>query len=330
MPACPGQHAWAKIRHVSSNLSTPAAERVHFLKRLLPVLALLGATGMWGSTFAMQKDVMQRIGPLDFLGQRFLLAGIVSVIIFWPKLRRADWGTWKRGIILGVLYTVGQEAQTLGLSFTSASVTGFLTGLYVVLTPVVAFALFKVRQRPQLWFAVGLAAIGLGVMSFGGASGASAGGLGAGELLVFGSAVIFAFHVVFIERFVKGRDPIALTAIQMIVLGVLSFLLALPGGVTMPAGAQAFGDWAVIVYMAVGSGIGSLLLQTWAQARMSATRAAIVMASEPVWAAIFAVVLIAEVITPEAALGGTLIVGAMLVSQLDLPWLHRRRAQKQP
>ncbi|MDD7464730.1 MAG: DMT family transporter [Actinomycetaceae bacterium] len=287
--------------------------------RLLPVLALLAATGMWGSTFAMQKDLLVRINIFDFLGLRFAMAGIVAAIIFWPHLRRAGRDAWKYGAILGVLYTAGQELQTLGLQFTSASVTGFLTGMYVVLTPVVAYLFFRVRQNPRLWFAVVLATVGLATMSLNGFS------LGWGETLVLCSAAVYAIHVVLIERFVKRTDPIVLTAVQMIVLGALSMLAALPGGVQIPHGDLAVRDWAVIAYMAIFSGIGSLLLQTWAQARMSATRAAIVMTSEPVWAAFFAVVLIHEVLTPRVVLGGTLIVGAMLVSQLDLPWLRSRR-----
>ncbi|MDY5588795.1 MAG: DMT family transporter [Arcanobacterium sp.] len=290
-----------------------------FFKRLLPVLALLGATGMWGSTFAIQKDLLTRISPFDFLGVRFAMAGVVAAVIFWPRLRRAGWGAWKYGLILGALYTAGQELQTLGLQFTSASVTGFLTGMYVVLTPVVAYLVFRTRQNPKLWFAVGLATVGMAVMSLNGFA------LGIGEVTVLVSAVIYAIHVVLIERFVKHADPIVLTAVQMIVVGFFSMLIALPGGVELPHGDFLVRDWAVIAYMAIFSGIGSLLLQTWAQSHMSATRAAIVMTSEPVWSALFAVVLIHELITPRVVLGGTLIVGAMLVSQLDLPWLRRVR-----
>lgn len=284
------------------------------------MLALLGATGMWGSTFAMQKDLLTRVDVFDFLGIRFCMAGIVAAIIFWPRLRKAGRIVWIYGAILGALYTAGQELQTLALQFTSASVTGFLTGMYVVLTPVVAYLLFHVRQNPKLWFAVILATIGLATMSLNGLS------IGLGETLVLFSAAIYALHVVLIERFVKRADPVALTAVQMIVLGVLSMLAALPGGVGFPHGDLIMRDWAAIAYMAIFSGIGSLLLQTWAQARMSATRAAIVMTSEPVWSAIFAVILIHEVLTPRVVLGGTLIVGAMLVSQLDLPWLRSRRS----
>ena len=283
--------------------------------KLLPVLALLAATAMWGSTFAMQKDLFTRMDVFDFLGIRFGLAGLVCAALFFPRLRRASKETWRRGLILGVVYTAGQELQTLGLSLTTAATTGFLTGLYVVLTPVVALLLYKVRQPARIWAAVLIATLGLALLSLKGFS------VGLGEVLVLASAVIYAFHVVLIERFVRGTDPITLTSIQMIGLAPLCLLISLPGGIGLPRGEHLVGDWLIMGYMVIFTAILTLLLQVWAQERMSATNAALVMTGEPVWAALFAVMLIGEVISPRSMLGGVLIVGAMVISQIDLPWL---------
>ena len=285
--------------------------------KLMPICALLLCTAMWGSTFSIQKDVMLRISIFDFLGVRFVIAAGVCVILFWKQLRQANAATWRRGIILGLLFAAGQECQSYGLAHTSATSTGFLTGLYVILTPVFVFLFFKLRQPRRLWIAVTIAMIGLAIMSLNGFS------LGYGDTIVLISAVIYACHVVWLERFLRGEDPLAMTAIQMIAVAVVCGLCALPSGITFPSGEHLAGDWAAIIYMALGSGVGSLLLQTWAQSRMAATKAAIIMISEPVWAALFAVILIHEVITVRVALGGTLIICAMLVSQIDLPWLRR-------
>ena len=304
-------------------MTTPAALSSRQQTQLLPILALVLGVAMWGSTFAMQKDVLTRMNGYDFLGIRFAIAGIVAAAVFWKNLRRADFGTWRRGIILGLLYAAAQEVQTIGLALTSASVTGFLTGLYVVLTPVVVLLIFGVNQPRRMWFAVALAGVGLAVMSLRGFS------IGFGETIVLASAVMYAFHVAYIERYVEGRDPAALTAIQMIALGVVCLAFAVPEGIDLPTGPLAVRDWVVIVYMAVGTGLISLLLQTWAQARMSATQAAVVMTGEPVFAAIFAVLLINETLTPRTLIGGGLIVGAMLLSQVQMPRRRRERSAEQ-
>ena len=279
--------------------------------QLLPVMALLIAVTMWGSTFPIQKDVLTRMDVYDFLGVRFMIAGVVSAVIFFPQLRRASKRLWKRGFILSLLFAAGQVVQSFGLTLTPASITGFLTGLYVVLIPICTLVLFHEHQPRRIWFAVALATLGLAVMSLKGFS------MGFGETLVLISAVIYTFHVVFIESFVEGEDPLALTASQMIFVGVWCFIAALPGGVHLPSSEYAVRDWAVILYMAIGTGIGSLVLQVWAQSRISATQAAVVMTGEPVSGAFFAVIMINEQITGRVAVGGLLIVGAMILSQID-------------
>lgn len=291
-----------------------------FTSQALPVIVLLLAVGTWGSSYAIQKDIFDRIGNFDFVGITFGMAAIFSAIVFWPQLRRASKETWICGVILGLIYTAAEEVQLWGLSFTNASVTGFITGTYVVLVPLLSVVLFKARYGIRIWVAAALALIGLAVMTlhFDGS------GFGWGEALVLLCAVFYALQVIFIERFVRSHDLFALIAIQMIVMGALCLLIALPGGVALPHAEHLTSDWLIIAYNAIIIAVGSLIAQMWAQARMSATQAAIVMTSDPIWGAVFAVLLLREEVTRPMVIGGALIILAMLLSQIDVGKLLRR------
>lgn len=274
---------------------------------LAPQLALVLVTAVWGSTFFLIKDLLDSISPLDFLGVRFTIAAVLMVTLFWRRLRRADRQLWRHGLALGCVYASAQIAQTWGLGHTDASVSGFITGMYVVLTPLVLWMLFRIHIRRTTWIAVFLATAGLAILSLRGVA------LGLGETITFVGAGLYALHIVLLGRWSAGSDAITLTSIQMISIAGISLAGAIPGGITLP---QTTGAWVSTLYMVLAAGIMALLLQTWAQARMGATRAAIIMTTEPVFAAGFAVAFGGEQLTWRLLLGGALILVAMQLAEL--------------
>ena len=157
------------------------------------------------------------------------------------------------------------------------------------------------------WYAVLMATLGLAVLSLNGVS------VGLGEALTLACAAVYALHIVGLGRFSTPSHATGLSAVQMVAIALVCGLAAVPDGVVLPSGA---GQWAAVLYMATAAGVLALWVQTWAQARMSATRAAIVMTLEPVFAALFAVLLGGESLTWRMLVGGAMVVGAMYLVEL--------------
>jgi drug/metabolite transporter (DMT)-like permease len=283
----------------------------------LATLLLVLLTAVWGSTFFLIRDLVEHVPPLDFLAVRFTIAAAIMLVLFWRHVRALTGRQLAAGAGLGVLYGLAQVFQTQGLASTPASVSGFITGTYVVLTPVLTAVLLRERVAGSTWAAVGLATAGLALLSLNGFS------IGVGEAVTLLAAVCYALHIVGLGRYSAHEIAIGLSVVQMAVIAVLCTVGALPGGVALPASP---GQWASVLYMVVFASILALWAQTWAQAYLPATRAAIVMTLEPVFAAFFAVTLGGESATVRMLLGGALVVAAMYAVEL----LARRRPGELP
>ncbi|MFV0459653.1 MAG: DMT family transporter [Actinomycetales bacterium] len=277
----------------------------------LATLALLGVTAAWGSTFFLTKDLLEQVPATDYLAVRFTIAAVVMVIVFRGPLRRLNRRQWRDGLALGCIYAAAQIVQTVGLGYTSASLSGFITGVYVVLTPLIGALVLRDRVGPPIWAAVLLSVLGLGVLSIHPGAG---GGLafGYGEWLTLGSSVLYAVHILGLGRYSTPSTAAGLSVVQMIALSLVCTVVAVPDGLRLP---QTPGAWGSVVYMAVVAGAAAMWAQTWAQAHLSAARAAILMTMEPVFAAGFAMLFGGESLTPRIALGGALIVAAMYVAE---------------
>ncbi|AKT52039.1 DMT family transporter [Arsenicicoccus sp. oral taxon 190] len=272
-------------------------------------LALVGVTAVWGSTFYLIHDLLDTMDPLDFLAVRFTIAAVCLLLVFGRSLRRLDRRAWVAGLVLGVVYALAQVLQTVGLAHTSASRSGFITGLYVVLTPLLAAVVLRDRVGRATWVAAVLSVGGLGVLSLG-PDGLA---IGLGELLTLLCAGVYAVHILGVGRYTRAELATALATVQMIALAVGCSAAAALDGVRLP---PTPGAWGAVLYMAIVAGAGALWAQTWAQAHLSATRAAIVMTLEPVFAAGFAVLLGGESLTGRMLLGGGLILAAMYLVEL--------------
>lgn len=268
-------------------------------------LALLVVTAIWGSTFFIIKDALATIDPLDFLAVRFAIAAAIPAAIFWRRLRRLTATQWQIGLALGGLYGLAQIVQTIGLQTTAASVSGFITGTYVVLTPIIMWIAFRARLSARTWVAVALALVGLAVLSLTGL-----GGGGIGEALTLAGATLYAVHIVLLDRWSRSMDAMSLAIVQLIGVALTTGFLGIPGGYHVPSDA---GVWGAIVYTAIVAGVVTMLLQTWAQRHISPTRVALLMTFEPVFASAFAVGLGGESVTLRLIAGGALILLATLL-----------------
>ncbi|MGH3411656.1 MAG: DMT family transporter [Marmoricola sp.] len=274
---------------------------------LLATLALVGVTASWGSTFFLIHDLLTRMPVVDFLAVRFVVAAVAMVVAVPRAVGRLSHSKQRHAVVLGLLYGLAQILQTAGLAHTAASVSGFITGMYVVLTPVFAAAILRTRIGALTWAAVMLAVAGLGVLTLSGLH------VGFGEAVTLVAAVLYALHIVGLGAWSTTRDALGMAILQTIVIAVVCTVAAIPGGIALPSRAA---DWASVVYMALVAGAGALLVQTWAQAHLTPTRTAIVMTMEPVFAAFFAVVAGGEHAGTRMLLGGAMVLGAMLLVEL--------------
>jgi drug/metabolite transporter (DMT)-like permease len=274
---------------------------------LLAALALLAMTACWGSTFFLIKDLLDRVPVLDFLALRFAVASAALWLLAPRALSRLTRASWWHAGVLGLVYGVAQILQTTGLAHTPASVSGFITGMYVVCTQVFAALLLRARITILTWAAVALAMVGLGVLSLSGLS------VGYGEAITFVSALLYALHIVGLGAWSDARQAMGMTIVQLVVITLVCFVATAPDGLVLPTSA---GDWVSVVYMAVFAGALALAGQTWAQAHLPPTRTAIIMSMEPVFAAFFAVLLGGESLTLRMLVGGLMVLTAMLVVEL--------------
>jgi drug/metabolite transporter (DMT)-like permease len=273
----------------------------------LATLALLSVTATWGSTFVLIKDALDRIPVADFLAVPFAIAALALWAVSPGAVRRLSPRVRRQGVLLGLVYGAAQLLQTAGLEHTAASVSGFITGMYVVFTPLLAAAIFRQQVGRTAWLAVGLATVGLAALSLQGFA------VGLGESLTLLSAALYAVHIVGLGAWATSRDAYGLAVLQMAVIAAACGVGAAPGGLVLP---PTPGDWVAMVYMALVAGALALVAQTWAQAHLTATRAAVVMTMEPVFAAFFAVALGGEVLTTRLLVGGALVLTAMYVAEL--------------
>jgi drug/metabolite transporter (DMT)-like permease len=274
---------------------------------LVATALLLVITAVWGSTFFMIRDLLERVPTLDFLAVRFAIATVLLVAIAPRALGRLGADSRRRAAVLGAVYGAAQILQTAGLAHTPASVSGFITGMYVVMTPVFAAVLLKDKVGAWTWWAVALATTGLAVLTLGGVS------VGYGEALTLVAAMLYALHIIGLDAWSRPGEAFGMAIVQLAVIAAICLVASAPGGIVLPASGQ---DWLAVVYMAIFASVLSLVGQTWAQARIPATRAAIVMSMEPVFAAFFAVLLGGEDPTVRMLGGGALVLTAMLVVEL--------------
>ena len=271
------------------------------------ILALVVVTAVWGVTFVQVKDAVAIYPLFAFLAVRFGIATLALAPAAATRLRPLPRRGWEAGALLGLLLAAGYALQTAGLERTTVSSAGFITGLYVVFTPVIALLLFRTSIGVAVWFGVALSTVGLALLS-----GVDAGTL-TGDLLVLGASAVYSLQIVLMERYAPRYDALALTFVEMLTAfaGFAVVAVAL-GQIELPRGTTVWG--ALLVTGIFASALG-FLVQTWAQRRTSATRTALAFAMEPVWAGIFGFWLAGDRLGPWGWAGGVVIMAGIVVAE---------------
>lgn len=283
--------------------------RLRFMSLRRQEIALIAVTAVWGSTFLLVHWAMQHSGPWFFVGIRFLIAGLISVVIFRRALRGMRWRDIGAGVAIGVMIYLGYGLQTVGLQTIDSSTSAFITAMYIPLVPLAQWAVF--RKRPPAMAFVGAALAFLGLLFIAGPD-AFALTLGSGEILTLVSTLPIAAEIILISVFAGRIDLGRITIVQLLTAGALGIL-------TMPLVGEGLPEFSWIwVGCAVGLGAASCIIQltmNWAQKSVSPTRATIIYAGEPVWAAVIGRIA-GERLPLAALIGGALVVLGILASEL--------------
>jgi drug/metabolite transporter (DMT)-like permease len=274
-------------------------------------LGLIGIAAVWGLTFPMVQDAVERLPTMAFLGYRFSAAALVVALIFRRGLARLSRDGWIAGLVMGAFLTAGYVFQTLGLEETSSSNAGFITGLFVVITPLLGALVLRQRVGALAWAAAGVSALGLYLLS-------GSEGFNTGDGLVLLCAISFSAHILATGRAVTAHDAGALLVVQLGVCGVFCTLVAgASGKLEAPEGGDVW--LALVVTALVASALG-FFVQTYAQKHAPPARIALILASEPAFAGLFGFLLNDERLSAVAWSGALLIMAAIVAVELLPRW----------
>jgi len=271
--------------------------------RLAP-WALLLVSASWGLAFVVMKDAIERQSVNSFLFSRFLVAVIAMFLLKPSVIKSINREILRKGFIAGLFLASGYILQTLGLALTGAAVTGFITGLYVVATPVLAAIILRERITSFTWLCVAVATAGLAMLSLNGWN------LGYGEFLVFLCAIGFAAHIIALSKWSNGLDVYAMTIVQLATCALATGAISFIQGYEAPPDRNG---WYVVLFTAVICTAVAFVVQTWSQAHMSATKVAVILTMEVVFAALFAILFGGETLSLRALFGGVFVLIAMFM-----------------
>lgn len=276
--------------------------------RKIAEFSMLFVAFIWGTTFVIVKNALADIGPFLFLGLRFLIAFLFLALISYKQFLKINRSTIFYGSIIGFFLFIGYVFQTIGLIYTTSSNAGFITGLSVVLVPVIYALIQRTVPGIRTIISVLLATTGLFLLSFTSNNFT----LNYGDSLVLVCAFGFALHIIFVDRYSHAHNPIAVTCVQILFVGLLCMGIGLA---TEPWPADfTFNVVQAILVTSILATSLAFLLQNAMQKYSTPTRFAIVLATEPVFAAAAGYFWANEVLSDRALIGAALILAAMLVA----------------
>lgn len=274
------------------------------MKQKLASSLLLLVAAAWGASFVLMKNVLDRQAVNSFLFYRFAVATLALLIVHPQILRKLNWDLLKYGGITGAFLGAGFITQTYGLDMTGAAITGFITGLYVVATPLFEQFFGGQRLGKNVWVSIAIATTGLALLSVRGFS------IGIGELLVLVSALCYTGQIIGLSKWAAGRDLWALAWVQIATVAAMTGIASLFEGVQSPPDNEV---WAVVLFTALISTVTAFIVQTWSQAIIDSTKAAVIMTMEVVFSALFAITVGGEILSARTLIGGILVVISMYV-----------------
>lgn len=297
------------------------------MSRPAAVLLLVIATAIWGFAFVAQKSAMAYLGPLTFSGTRFLLGGLALLPFAWAELRARQVRLrdftperWAAIALLCTAFLFGSLLQQYGLALTSVTNSGFLTALYVLFVPLIAYLAIRMRPHPIIYLGAPLALVGIFYLNGGHLS-----ALNLGDMLVIVSAVFWGGHVFLLGQLSRATAlPVTLSALTFVIVGVLCFSVAIPVEAPDPAGFSA--AWLEILYTAFMSTALAFTLQAIAQQHVPAANAAIILSAESLFAALGGALLMGERLSLVGYAGASLIFLAIILVEAVPAIIARRDA----
>ena len=281
-------------------------------------LYLLSLTIIWGSTFVLTKFILEDASPFVYVAIRFITASLLVAVFFYRRLHSITRDGVVKGLVLGLLLFFGFVLQTVGLKFTTASKSAFITGLMVVFTPL--FQLVIERKAPKRGNIIGVLFVALGLYLLTSPQGSE---FNIGDTLTLICAVLFSLYTVYLGVYGKDHDPAHLTFIQFASTAVLA-AIAIPFLETAHLNLTS-GFLMNMAYLAIMPTVIALYVMAKYQKYTTPTRSAIIYSLEPPLAAIFAYFIIDEQIGMMGVLGGFLILSGLIVSELsDIIFVHTR------
>lgn len=273
-------------------------------------LSMVLVAGIWGTTFVIVKNALADIGPFLFVGIRFLLAFLVLLALSHRDILKVRFSTLATGSLLGFFLCIGYSFQTLGLQYTSSSNAGFITGVSVVLVPVI-YALMN-RKKPRLITTLTVITAALGLFFISVPPGSFT--LSYGDFLVLIGAFGFAFHIIYVDLFSHKFSAIAITAVQILFVGLMCTIIGLSTE-PIPPYLSYNALWAIVITAIFATAL-AFLLQNYMQKFSTPTRFAVVLTAEPVFAALAGYFWAGEHLGRLGLIGAGMILAAMLVSTL--------------
>lgn len=272
----------------------------------LAVFALLGVGFVWGAAFVLMKDAIKQQPYMDFLATRFTIA-FVAMLLIRPKVStKFETGDIKYGALLGAVLAFGYITQTIGLDLTTAATSGFLTGLYVVFTPLLAWLFLRQRIAIRVLVGVAIALGGLAIFS-----GAAANvEFQIGQIWLVACAVLYAVHILLLGQHGRGRSAYRFTMLQIGAMALVTWGFALVDGYQMPPNSEV---WFALFFTALLSTVIAFWVQTWAQTLIDPARVALIITSEVIFTALVAVAVGQEPVTFAMLIGGGLLFAAMII-----------------
>lgn len=295
--------------------------------KYLSELGMVLVTILWGANYVTCKLALDLgMTPNFYTALRFCGAAVVLALIFHKRLRHLQKDTLKAGIYIGLAVGIGYVLQTIGLTMTTAAKAGFLTGLYVVLVPMLDCILKRILPKVNELIGVAVATVGLAVLSLNADL-----SIGTGDILVFISAVFFAVSIIMIDRFAAQHDPVVLSVIQIAVSGILGLALGLATEPIPTAGTFSTAMIALIFYAIFFGSAVNTTVQNVAQSKISPTTAALILVLEPVFSGLFAFLFLHEPLGIRELSGSGLIIAGMMFTLLYKPKTRAaKRAILQP
>lgn len=279
---------------------------------------------VWGVAFVVLKDALNTFQPMTLLAVRFAFSAAILSLVFFRRVSKAGWSDLKAGFIVGFFLFLGFIAQTYGLVYTTAGKNAFLTTVYVVVVPFMAWALTRRFPGFHAFLSAGLCIAGVGFLTLGGEG---IDGFNRGDALTLLCAVFYSAQLMSIDHYAKRMDPIVLAVTQMIAMVFFCTIFAIPLE-SWPAVISARGLWGM-AFLVLFATVLAFAIQMTAQRHSPPTHVSLILSTESVFGAVTGVLFLGERFTGKMILGAALVFGAILVAEVLPRWVRQRMKNAQ-